>query len=160
MLIKMSKAMLSMALLAGFVGVVQAADQPPSREEAAIKFRKSAYTTLMWYFGPIVRTAKGDIPYDKGLIARNAEYVAFLSKLPRDGFIPGSDKGETKAKPEIWTNSAKFKDAADALERETAKLAEIAKGGNLEAIKEQAGKVQKACKSCHDDFKKKEEDKK
>ncbi len=143
---------LSVALLAGFVGAAQA---EMSREEYAIKFRRSGFTAMTWYFGPMSRMVKGDMPYDKALFARNAEYVAFLSKLPKDGFIPGTDTGDTKAKPEIWSKADKFKKANDRMENETAKLAKLAKGGNFDAIKEQFGEVRKTCKACHDDFKEK-----
>ncbi len=143
---------LSVALLAGFVGVAQA---KMTREEFAIKFRRSSFTTMTWYLGPMSRMAKGEMTYDKALFARNAEYLAFLSKLPKDGFIPGTGGGDTKAKPEIWTKADKFKEANDLMEKETARLAEVAKGGNFDAIKAQFGKVRKTCKACHEDFKKK-----
>ena len=152
MLKQMTKAGLSLALLVGFVGAAQA---EMSREDYAIKFRRSSFTTMTWYYGPMSRMAKGEMPYDKALFARNAEYLAFLSKLPKDGFIPGSDSGDTKAKPEVWSKADKFKEANDRMESETAKLAELAKGGNLDVLKEQLGKVQKTCKACHEDFKKK-----
>ncbi len=53
--------------------------------------------------------AKGERPYDAAAFARHAEIVAFMSKLPLEGFIPGSDTGETKAKPEIWLDMDDFK---------------------------------------------------
>ena len=143
-------AVLTMGLLGGFSGGAQA---EMSREDYAIKFRRGGYTVLGWYYGPLYRMAKGEMPYDKATFLRNAEYLAVLSKLPKDGFIPGSDKGDTKAKPEIWTKREQFKEANDRLENESARLAELAKGGNFDGIKEQFGKVQKTCKSCHEDFK-------
>lgn len=149
---KLFRMVVSVALLAGYAGIAQA---EMTREDYAIKFRRSGYTMLTWYFGPMARMAKGEMPYDKAQFLRNAENLAFLSKLPKDGFIPGSENGDTKAKPEIWSNAGKFKEANDRMESETAKLAELAKGGNLDALKEQLGKVQKTCKSCHDEFKKK-----
>ncbi len=150
MLKKISMAGLS--LLIGFSGQAQA---EMSREDYAIKFRRGGYTVLGWYYGPLYRMAKGEMPYDKALFLRNAEYLAVLSKLPKDGFIAGSERGDTKAKPEIWSKSDKFKEANDRLENESARLAELAKGGNFEVLKEQFGKVQKTCKACHDDFKNK-----
>lgn len=152
MLKKISMTGLSMALLIGFSGMAQA---EMSREDYAIKFRRGGYTVLGWYYGPLYRMAKGEMPYDKALFLRNAEYLAVLSKLPKDGFIPGTEKGDTKAKPEIWSKSDKFKEANDRLENESARLAELAKGGNLDVLKEQFGKLQKTCKACHDDFKNK-----
>jgi cytochrome c556 len=152
MLKKMTKVALSLALLVGFVGVAQA---EMTREEYAVKFRRSSFTTMTWYLGTMSRMVKGEMPYDKAVFARNAENVAFLSKLPKDGFIPGSEGGDTKAKPEIWSKADKFKEANDNMEKETAKLAELAKSGNFDALKDQYGKMQKTCKACHEEFKKK-----
>ena len=135
------KMVLSVALLLGFAGVAQA---EMSREEVAIKFRRNAYSMLTWYFGPLSKMAKGISPYDRDAFIRNAETLAFLVKLPKEGFIPGSDKGDTKARPEIWSEAGRFK---------TGKLVELAKGNNFDATKEQLVKVQKACKACHEDFK-------
>jgi len=152
MLKKSSRVLLSLVLSFGFAGIVQA---EMSHEEYAIKFRRGGYTMVGWYYGPLYHMAKGEAAYDKALFVRNAEYLAVLSKLPKDGFIPGSDSGDTKAKPEIWSKADKFKEANDRFESESAKLAEVAKGGNFDAIKEQFAKVQKTCKACHDDFKNK-----
>lgn len=149
---RLSKILLCLGLGAGYVGLAQA---ELSREEYAVKFRRGGYTVLGWYYGPLYHMAKGDTPYDKALFTRNAEYLAMLSKLPKDGFISNSGKGDTKAKPEIWTKPAQFKEANDRLENESAKLAELAKTGDFDAIKTQFGKVQKSCKACHDDFKNK-----
>jgi len=143
---------LALVLLAGFAGVAQA---EMSREEYAIKFRRAGYTMVSWYYGPLSRMAKGIMPYDKALFVRNAEKLAAVSKLPKDGFIPGSDSGDTKAKPEIWTQAEKFREVNDRFEAETAKLAGLAQGGDFDAIRQQLGKVQQACKSCHKDFKNK-----
>jgi cytochrome c556 len=66
----------------------------------------------------------------------------------------GSDKGETRAKPEVWTEQAKFKAASDKLQAETAKLAAAAKTGNLDNIKAAFGPTAGTCKACHDDFQK------
>ncbi|MDD5057571.1 MAG: cytochrome c [Sideroxydans sp.] len=150
MLNRISKLVVCGVVLCGFAGAAQAES---SREDFAIKFRKSGFMMMTWYMGPMGRMAKGDMPFDKALFARNAENLAFLSKLPKDGFIPGSGSGDTKAKAEVWSQADKFKAANDAMETETAKLAELAKGGNLDALKEQLGKVQKTCKSCHEEFK-------
>jgi cytochrome c556 len=136
-------------LLVGFAGIAQA---EMTREEYAIKFRRSSFSVLGWYYGSMHRMVKGITPYDQVLFMRDAERVAFLSKLPKDGFITETETGDTKAKPEIWTKPDLFKDDMERLENESAKLAELAKGGDFELIKSQFGKVQNTCKTCHDDF--------
>ena len=78
-----------------------------------------------------------------------------LSKLPWAGFAEGTDKGETKARPEIWTDAAKFKDAQGKLMTETAKLAIAAKTGKLEDLKVAVSATGGACKNCHENFKSK-----
>jgi len=61
----------------------------------------------------------------------------------------------TGAKPEIWTDRAKFEAAAKTLADEAAKLADIAKSGNKDEIAAQFGKVGAACGTCHTSFRQK-----
>lgn len=136
-------------VLVGFTGMAQA---EMTREEYAIKFRRSSFSVLGWYYGSLHRMVKGINPYDQAIFQRDAERVAFLSKLPKDGFITGTEAGDTKTKPEVWTKPDLFKDEMEQLENESAKLSELAKSGDFEAIKVQFGNVQKTCKTCHDDF--------
>jgi cytochrome c556 len=98
--------------------------------------------------------ASGRAPYDAKLAAENAEVVATLSKLPWAAFGEGTDKGETRAKPEIWTESAKYKAAADKMQVEIGKLTVAAKAGNLDALKTAFGPAAATCKACHDNFRK------
>lgn len=125
------------------------------KPEDAIKYRKGAFAIMGWNFGVLAAMAKGERPHDKDEAARRAATIAFVSKLPAEGFIPGSDKGETKAKPEVWAEMDDFKAKMEKMQAETAKLAETAKGGDLNALKAQVGETGKACKSCHDKFRNK-----
>ena len=63
-------------------------------------------------------------------------------------------KGETRAKPEIWKESAKFKEAVDKNQAEMAKVVAAAKTGNLDALKAAVGPAGSSCKACHDNFRK------
>ncbi len=125
-----------------------------AKPEDAVKYRKGAFTVMAAHFGRIGAMANGRVPFDAKVAAENAELVATLSKLPFDGFGPGTDKGETRAKPEIWTEQDKFKAAAAKLQEETAKLNAAAKSGNADAVKTAFGEVGKACKACHDNYRK------
>jgi cytochrome c556 len=60
--------------------------------------------------------------------------------------------GETKAKPEIWKQTAKFKEAAEKFQVESAKLAAAAKTGKEDAFKTAFSATAGTCKACHDDF--------
>lgn len=141
------------ALSCGALSAMPAAAQF-AKPEDAVKYRKGAFTVMAAHFGRIGAMANGRVPFDAKVAAENAELVATLSKLPFDGFGPGTDKGETRAKPEIWTEQDKFKAAAAKLQEETAKLNAAAKSGNADAVKTAFGEVGKACKACHDNYRK------
>ena len=123
-----------------------------SKPENAIKYRKSAMFIMSQNFGRVAGMAAGRIPFDAKVAADSAAVAEFVSKLPWAGFGPGTDKGDTDAKPEIWTNKAKFDDYAKKLQAEMSQLAAAAKSGNLDSIKLAVKATGAACESCHDDF--------
>ena len=125
-----------------------------AKPEDAIKYRKAALTVMATHFGRVAGMASGKIPFDAKLAAENAEVAAFMSKLPFVAFVEGSDKGDTRAEPKIWAEMDKFRAAASKMQEEMAKLNAAAKGGNLDAIKVAAGDTGKACKACHDVYRK------
>jgi len=78
-----------------------------------------------------------------------------VAKLPWTAFVEGSDKGDTKAKPEIWKEPSKFKEAQEKFNNEILKLNVAAKSGKLEDLKTATAAVGGACKNCHDNFREK-----
>lgn len=125
------------------------------KPDDAIKYRQSVYRVMAWNFGPMAAMAKGETPYNKEVFAKHAANVEFVSKLAIDGFLPGSDKGDTKAKPEIWAKMDDFKGKMTKMNDEAAKLAQVAKSGSFDEIKRQFGATGGSCKACHDDYKSK-----
>jgi cytochrome c556 len=126
------------------------------KPEDAIKYRQSAMFLVGQNFGPLAAMAQAKIPYDKEAAIKHADIVAFVSKLPLQGFQPGTDTGgNTKAKPEIWENMDDFKAKLEKMQQETAKLAEVAQSGDFNALKAQVGETGKACKACHDKYRNK-----
>ena len=69
------------------------------------------------------------------------------------GFVDGSDKGTTRAKPEIWKNKADFSSKMDDLHKALNELQQAAAGGDRELISKRIGAAGKACKACHDEYK-------
>lgn len=130
------------------------ADEQKSPEEMAIEYRKGAFHMIKYHFGPMAAMVKGEKEFNAEAFAKNAEAVAALSKFPMNGFIEGSDLGETEAKDSIWKNMDDFKKKMETFQVEAASLAEVAKGGNMDAIKPQFGKVGESCKACHKEYKK------
>ena len=125
-----------------------------AKPEDAIKYRKASFTVMSAHFGRLGAMANGRVPYDAKAAAENAEVVSALAKLPWAAFGEGTDKGETRAKPEIWKESAKFKEASDKMVAEVGKLNTAAKAGNLDALKAAFGPAAASCKACHDNFRK------
>ncbi|PUE40519.1 cytochrome c [Limnohabitans sp. Bal53] len=125
-----------------------------AKPEDAIKYRKASFTVMAAHFGRIGAMANGRVPYDAKAAAENADVVATLSKLPWAAFGEGTDKGDTRAKPEIWKEAGKYKEAADKMQAEIVKLNTAAKAGNIDALKAAFGPAAASCKACHDNFRK------
>ena len=147
------KLSLGTILALGIAGAAQA-QAPFAKTEDAIKYRKSTMFLMAQHFGRLGPVVKGERPFNKDEVAKNAAIAEQMSKLPWEAYVAGSDKGDTRAKPEIWTDAVKFKASAEKLQQEMSKLAQTAKGGDLNAVKAQFGEVGKVCKACHDDYRK------
>ena len=113
-------------LLAAGISLIAGSAFAQAKPEDAIKYRQGVYRVIGWNFAPMAAMVKGDRPYDAAAFARKADLVAYMSKLPLEGFVPGSEAGETKAKPDIWLDMDDFKAKLEKMQGEAAKLAEIA----------------------------------
>lgn len=122
-----------------------------AKPEDAIKYRQSAFSLMAAHFGRIGAMVNGRIPYDAKAAADNAALVVTLSKLPGAAFPVGSESGgNTRAKAEIWKDTAKFQAAYEKMVAEIAKLPAAA--GDAGALKTAFGGAAATCKACHDDF--------
>lgn len=123
-----------------------------AKPEDAIKYRKNALFVMQQNFGRVAAMAGGRVPFDPKVAAESAAVAEFVGKLPWAAFGEGTDKGDTKAKPEIWMDKAKFDDYALKMQTEMGKLNAAAKTGNLDSIKASVAAVSGSCKTCHDAF--------
>ena len=123
-----------------------------AKPEDAIKYRKSALFVMGQHFGRLGAMAQGRVPFDAKVAAENAVVLETVSKLPWAAFGEGTDKGDTKANPEIWKEAPKFKEAMDKFQAEAVKLAAAAKTGKLDDLKTAFGNTAATCKGCHDTF--------
>jgi cytochrome c556 len=144
----------AIALVTAFAGFAGAAQAQFAKPEDAIKYRKAAFTVMGTHFGRLGGMANGRIPYDAAAAAANGQIAENMSKLPWAAFAAGTGAGDTKAKPEIWTDAAKFKDLSDKMQAEITKLNAAAKAGNVDALKAAFGNAAPTCKACHDAFRK------
>lgn len=125
-----------------------------AKPEDALKYRKAVFTVMGAHFGRVGAMVQGKAPFDAKAAAENIDIVASLDHLPFTAFPAGSDKGETRAKPEIWSEPDKFKAAGQKMQDELVKLVAATRTGNLEDIKSAFGPVGQSCKGCHDKYRK------
>jgi len=104
--------------------------------------------------GAAMRAIKGIIDA-KGPTAGAVEQAAKLKTLEVafvKMFPAGSDKGETKALPTVWSDSAGFQAASNASIAAYDKLATAAGSGDMAALTAAFGETGKTCGACHDKF--------
>ena len=142
-------------VLLALAGLASFSAQAQMKPEDAIKLRQSAMKLIGYNFGSIGAMVNDKKPYNKDEAIRNATHIEGLASQPFEFFIAGTDKGETKAKGDIWKESDKFKAAAEKLQAESVKLAQVSKSGDMAALKTQFGATAQACKACHDNYREK-----
>jgi cytochrome c556 len=141
-------------LVAALVGIATAlpAAAQFQKPEDAIKYRQSAMAIQSNHLGRVFAMANGRAPFDAKVAAEQIEIIAMINRLQFAAFVEGSDKGSTKAKPEIWSDKDKFAAAVSKSQEDVLKLAAVGKSGNVDQIKAAVGAVAGSCKGCHDVF--------
>lgn len=127
---------------------VLAQPAPADVVKARQDLMKSLFPT---YYRGFVQVARGEST-DIASIPQKAQQAAAEVRRFVTLFPPGTEAGKVpnaRAKPEIWSQQAEFRAAADKLATETERLGEIARGGDLNAVKAQVANVTQACGGCH-----------
>jgi cytochrome c556 len=148
------KKSVTLAVLAIAVAIPAFAQQ--MKAENQVKYRRAAYQLMNLNFGSLEAMAENKKPFNKDEAARNAEFVALLSTVPKGFFGEGTDK-DTRAKPEIWKNRADFDAKMEKMTGEAAKLPAVVKAGDTAAFAKQVHDVGQACKACHDEYRAKQQ---
>jgi cytochrome c556 len=151
----MNRKLAAAALVAAVAAVSSLEAMAQAKPEVLVKQRQAAMTLQGKYFGPLGGMAQGKVPYNQSVVQRNAAFLQVLTQLPWDGFDPSTKGEKSAALPAIWEKPGEFKQAAERLENETAKLAAVSKSGDEAAVKAQIGAVVKACGGCHESFREK-----
>ena len=146
----MQRLTLTFAAVAALATALPAAAQFQKPEDA-VKYRKAAFTVMGAHFGRLGAMVQERVPFDAAAATANAMIVADMSKLPYAGFVEGTSGTEKGSpKPNVWTERAKFDEAAKKMQGEVAKLAAASK--SLDSLKVAFTAAAGACKACHDDF--------
>ena len=132
------------------------ADEAPAAaaEPAVLKERHDNFEAIGDAFKAIRGELEKDAP-DFALIATNATDINTRAGKIEGHFVEKTsvaDGFDTEALPTIWEKPEEFKAAGQKLIDESAKLAELAPGGDKAAVGAQAMAMGGACKNCHDTF--------
>jgi cytochrome c556 len=152
----MNKMFLSTALALGLGAAFSLPAYSQVKPETLVRQRQAAMILQGKYFGPLNLMAQGKIPYDQGVVVRNAAYLDALARMPWDGFQPSTKGEKTRALPAVYTDTGKFKEAQDRFEAEVTKLVSVSKSGDEASVKSQITAVNKSCGACHQDFREKQ----
>jgi cytochrome c556 len=127
------------------------------KDEPLQSYRQSIFALVGANFGPIAAMVKGDIPWDQDKLEGYADDLEDVVDLDLvRGFAPGSEKGTTRARPEIWDNMDDFAAKLDDLREAADALEEAAESGDREAIASAVRDTGGTCKACHDEYKAKD----
>lgn len=153
----MSKKLLATGLAVLTLGSAPMALSHLVKEEAMQSYRQSYFTLIAMNFGPMTAMVKGDMPWDDAKMLALAEDLAAIASVDvARAFGPGSDKGTTRAKPEIWENTDDFLEKYAALQSASKGLLAAAQSGDRGAIGGAIKETGGACKACHDEYKAKD----
>jgi len=126
-----------------------------AKPETAVRYRQSA----LYVMGNLMQRIAAQLDYSRPnleTIRTSAALLDVLKTVPFEAFVEGTlDVGDTAAKPEIWTEPERFKKLTVEMQDRVASLNDAARSGDVAAIRAAFGEAGKACKSCHDDFRKK-----
>lgn len=122
--------------------------------EKAVEYRHGIMNVYAYNLTSMRDMVKGKTEFDSTAFKRHARDLAAAAGLDLlAGFPEDSLNDESDASDTIWLDWEQFQKNYQALQEQSAKLAEAASKGDGAAIKEQFGVTARTCKACHDDFK-------
>lgn len=114
--------------------------------------RKQAFKQMLRAFEPMGLVVRGKKDYDRQEFLNYATDLQGLVDQPWQYFTPDSDYSPTRAKPAVWQQPERFRDARQKLTDSVRHLTEVARDGKLETIRPAFAEVEKSCQACHKEF--------
>ncbi|WP_028536457.1 c-type cytochrome [Paludibacterium yongneupense] len=114
--------------------------------------RQHAFKQVLLDFEPMGLMVRERDPYKKGAFIQHADALKLAARQPFTLFPPNSIDGKSRAKPEIWSQPARFAAEKTRFFAAVDALDTVARSGDLAAIKKSYAVVAQSCKSCHDSF--------
>lgn len=135
----------AIALTAGSALSVSADD------EDFIKYRQAVMKAVGGHMGGAVAIVKGKVPYKDDLVI-HATGLSDMARILPNAFKQKTEGGKTRAKPDIWKDTAGFQQKIKDLQSATADFLAAAKSGGPQAAGAKLGAVGDVCSACHKKF--------
>jgi len=113
--------------------------------------RQKSFKKILLSYEPIGVMLR-DGPFRKDQFVKQADALKLAASTPFGLFAPGSVDGVSRAKPEIWSQPAKWKQEQDRFLLAVAALQDGARTDDLATVRNKYAAVTQSCKSCHDAF--------
>ena len=126
----------------------------PQDVETVRRARHDHYEEMGKAMKGITAQLKGGSP-DIAAIQRHAALIAGFGPVLLSWFPEGSGPAEgsrTRAKAEIWTDSATFRSRAQAFEQASGAFDRAAKSGDVAAVRAALPALKESCSNCHEKF--------
>lgn len=147
-------------LIAGTSGLfsVSAQQTEPTPEQIAAQAtntRQALFQVLFYNLNMISGMARGTVEFDAETAERNANRIAMLAPMISEMFAANDTRAfnvETEALPIIWDRMDEFTEKAMNLENAANTFAQIASGGDRNAILGGIRAFGGTCGNCHETF--------
>jgi len=138
------------------IGVFSAAlAMSAAADQNGIDYRKHVMDAVGGHMGALVEISKGQVDH-KDHIPVHTAGLAALSNIAPDLFGADTKDGDTDALPKIWAEPDLFKQKLADFKKAANDIDGIVKSGDMKDFGTALGALGKSCKSCHDEFKKKD----
>ena len=125
---------------------------PAAMADSPAEIRTQDFKKILRAFEPMGTVVRDRDPYNKAKFIVMADSLKQIAAEPFNHFPAGSIDEKSRAKPEIWSQPAKFAAARDTFLKSVNDLASTARSGDLASIKKSYGTVAQSCKACHDSY--------
>jgi cytochrome c556 len=154
----LSLGLAGLACLAGALLLPARVSQAQSAtDEPSIEYRQLVMGAIGSNMGAIGGIMKYQLALP-GAVANHAKQMADAAKLIAPAFKQKVTAGKTDARPEIWSDWAKFEAAAADFEKAATNLAMAANGSDSGAVGLAVRALGESCGGCHDSFRKPKEE--
>lgn len=144
--------------IAAAVGAVMLIAVGAADEDDVIGYRKDVMLGMAAHLTALTELLTGETDFDERHVEAQATSLGLNAQLVSSLFPPDSDEGDTAALPGIWQRPEQFLARAEAAEREGRNLVAAAENGDREFLVQSLKRLTDACRNCHQEFRREEEE--